>query len=620
MKKFKSTFLLLFMLTLFTSCVKEIEAEEIPIGNLSGIVIDKFDNPLKDATISLPDYTLRTNAQGEFSGLIPVGEYSVSVSRDKYLTQVTKIKISRDETTSLIFILEVGEPEISISDDHFSFSEDSGVFHVEVTSNADWTVVNNSDWISGPGSGGGNMTVEFAYTENESAEPRSDTLYFVSGTAQSQLVVNQEKKLAIIHVEGISGNLDNVTRDSVYVLFNKPISVIVISSNWNSWSTNTYKLTDDSHGVRFEYWPASLGREHPFNIRVKDNFEKTHSLDFGVPFFDTRMTIEGFISDFIMINDDKEVLVAAYNPSRLIRYSLLKDSILQTYDLSQYISPLKLSYSPNNSSVYIMGSLPDASLYNTRINRPDIYRFDWQTGAIVKATTIEKEINDPSQHPTIIPFDLEFTQSGLGIVLLKSNGNNNLDYKLIDNNDNYQLSNYNNIGSDINPEDRFTCVHRNFDNTKLFLRLNNTVKYGIFESSTLHITTVVPPYVSLGQFITPSRKEDKFYVAQLNEQFIIDTQGNISQITELDNRNGPSADFNYRDNEEKIIYYINNEYFRVMNHNNGNQIMSAIGRSNQKNLTSTLDGNYIITHTKLSTESNALLIYKTERFSNHSNK
>lgn len=619
MKRIKSAILLLLILTIFTSCNKELE--ETPIGNLSGIVTDKFDNPLEDATISLSDDTLTTNAEGAFFGFFPVGEYSVTVTREEFLSQSTDLLISEGVNPRLEFILEPKENQIHLPYNQLSISDDSGNFDINVTSNADWTIVNNTDWISGPESGGGTMTVRFTYTKNESTEPRSDTLCFVSESAQVQLVVIQEGYLKILHVEEFTGNIDDGTEDFVHVLFNKPISVISISSNWDWWSANTYTLTDNNHGVRFNLGSANLGWEHPLNITVKDNFEKTHSFDFDVSFFDSRLMLEGFISDFILVNDDKEVLIAAYNPSRLIKYSLFQDSILQTYDLSQHISPLKLSYSPNNSMVYIMGSEPNESSSNAKINRPDIYRFDWQTGEIVKATTIETDHFGYPYNMTTIPYDLEFTISGQGIVLLSRNNNTlSKNYILIDNTQNYQLSLYEIFDDELNHLDRFLGVHRNFDNTKLFLRPRSFAKYGIFDSSTGIIKIIRPDHTSASQFITPCRKEDKFYAGQLVQQFIIDTQGNISQKSNIDNQFDPSADFSYRENEENFIYHINDGNFRIINHNNGTQIMRNRTRVAQKNLTSTQDGNYIVTSARNTDESSSIIIYKTERFYNHINK
>lgn len=206
------------------------------------------------------------------------------------------------------------------------------------------------------------------------------------------------------------------------------------------------------------------------------------------------MDITGKITDLLLINDDKEVLISTYYPSKILRYSIESNSIIQIYDLSAAISPVKLSFNHYNSKVYIMGSDPNTTdISYGYIEKSDVFTLNFHTGELKKAFTVQPDKYDHPQVPSIFPLDLAFTSSGIGILLLDNDDASGLRWKLIDCTKNDSIYNFPGYDGIINQFSWFENVYRNFDNSKLYLtRPWHGGDYGIFDGLTQAISILRP--------------------------------------------------------------------------------------------------------------------------------
>jgi hypothetical protein len=91
-------------------------------------------------------------------------------------------------------------------------------------------------------------------------------------------------------------------------------------------------------------------------------------------------------------------------------------------------------------------------------------------------------------------------------------------------------------------------------------------------------------------FITPNRINSRVYFGQLYDQFIMDLDGNMSQISYIDNRDNGNADFCYLQGKDDIIYFIDDYFLQVLDYGNSVTLMSCDIACEMRSLTVTLDG------------------------------
>lgn len=582
-------------------------------GIAEGIVVNEFGQPLEDVTVEVDKSSIKTDSYGYYSfSNLSAGEYSIMASKSSYLTSVKQVNILPDEINTIDFTLESGDTFIEISDSVINSNAENGSVLILVNSNASWIVECTATWIDFTSqSGNGNGQISVKYSKNTSPTERSDTVIFRSGSVFKTLKITQSSSINITQVRSILGNDEKDIVDSVYVLFNKPVNVKSIVSEWEYCISDIkYSQTENNHGVKFSYSCAELGGKYPFTISVEDDEGNLLTELIDVAFYRSKIDINATITDFILFDDENKVLISAFNPSMLLWYSIDKDTITDIIDMSSMISPIKLSYNPYNSKVYIMGA------------NPDVYIFDILSNEITKAFTVEPDSLDHPQHPANIPFNMGFTQSGSGVVLLKANGSSALRFKLIDCTNNDSLYIYPYYNDTIDEYTDYIDIKANYDFTKLFMQEPyGSCNYGIFDGIENHISLLRPSSITRSHSVIPNRKGDLFYVRQLYDQFIMDLDGNMSMISYLDSRHDGKADFSYRENEDGIVYICeaqsfvgNPNSFQILDYNSGTTLLRSQLIDGLKNFTTTIDGKKAIAHKLNSNATNSLYVFNTAVF------
>ena len=618
--------LVLIASVLLIACEKEKTKVPEKSGNLEGVVLSEFDKPIEEAKVEVESLSGITGYNGAyaFEGL-PVKSYSVSVSKEAYIASVQTVRITEDETAQLDFVLKAGEAFLNISDSVINAECRQGAHSIHISSNAGWTVKSGAGWLQySKDSGAGNDKVRVSYTENTYDSTRSGSIVFKSGAIKKTLHVNQAKPIKLIEKRGLIGNAARSVQDSVVLLFNKPVIIDEINPLPDACVTElNHRAIADSCGVVFNYGCAELGGAYRFSVSVSDSEGDVFSEEIEIPFYKSKLDFAGLVTDHMLVSNDKELLIAAYYPSRILRYHIGHDSVTQTYDLSTIMSPLKLSYNPYNSKVYIMGSDPGATGWHTSVDRPEVYTLNLQTGEIHHAFTVQPDEYDHPQYPANIPYDMGFTKSGLGIVALKSNGSSTLRWKMIDAAQGDSIYRYPYYGGEVNESVDFNNIERNYDNSGLYLsQPHGGINYGIFDEATGHLSLICPATTSQGVFISPHREAEKFYAGQLYSQFVTDPDENNSSVTYLDNRHSASASFSYRENNENIIYfcesssfYLEPNRFYVIDYNNAGTTLMWCGLiEGLQNFKATVDGRYGIAHKRNSDASGSLFVFDTDSF------
>ena len=77
--------------------------------------------------------------------------------------------------------VEVGDPTVDVSTTSLNFAMEEGEQSVEITSNADWKVETDADWVTvTPESGNGNKTITVAVAMNDSGDVRETTIKVIA--------------------------------------------------------------------------------------------------------------------------------------------------------------------------------------------------------------------------------------------------------------------------------------------------------------------------------------------------------------------------------------------------------------------------------------------------------
>lgn len=599
------------------SCETEEETPTLTFGDIEGVVQNEFGQPIEGAIIKVESLTTKSQLNGSYLfKKLPIREHQVSASKDNYLTKIKSITPTENSVTKLDFTLGAGEPYLEISDSVINSSPAATAFVITVSTNSAWEIAPAAPWLSlSAQKGEGNSTVKITLDNNVGIADRNNTITFTSGSLKKTLTVNQSAKIKLVEYKGIIGNGELSITDSVYLLFNKPVKVSSIYSNFQNCLTEIkYKMIKGNTGVMFTYSCAKLGGTYPFTIAVTDAGGNSFREEIQVSFFKSELKIEGYMTGYLFLNNDTELLISAFYPSRLIRYSIEKQSIIKTYDLSKHVAPISMTYNPYNAKVYIIGSNPNATYRGTYTDRPDIFVLDLQTEEII-SMIVPADYSHHSGDPANIPRSLAFTKSGLGIILLRAVNSSGTYWKIIDSSKDNDIYNY---PDHTLSEADFNSVHLNYDETKIFLtQPNGSCDYGIFDSNSEAMSILRPTSVTRGLFITPCKKSDRMYVGQLYDQFIMDINGNLSMISYKDNRQNGSADFSYRPNEDKFIYFCESNFLQVFDYGQAKTLMwcDLIYELNQ--FRSTIDGRYGVAYKKNNDRSSSLYVFDTDDFHRH---
>jgi hypothetical protein len=576
---------LVIILTFSISCEKRNDLDG-RYGVLTGVIVNEFGQPIEGALIEIDSETRKTDHKGLYTFKeLPVSDYRVTAFKDGFIAKIKDIKIIENKINNLDFKLESGKSFLEISDSAFNITSVKKNIKIQISSNSGWKLNETPEWIQIlSGSGEGNGEISIVCIENTGDIIRTDTIIISSGAISRRLIINQDFPVKLIINEGIIGNGELGIHDSVYLLFNKPIQIKHIKSNWEFCVSDIkYKQVDNDRGVMFSFSCADLGGTYPFTIEVQDNSGQILIKDFEVQYFTDRIKIEGQITCYKFIDYENRGWISTRIPNRLIEIALDSFKITRIIDLD--FNPWSFVINPYNNLLYILSGYP---YENIRDNR--IYAYNQQSGLLEKSISFEPEVGEYPPYANIYPYSIGFTKSGYGVVLLEGGGG---DWKIIDSSNDDTTYLHNDNGSGPYEYMYFNKVHMNYDYSKLLL----TERYGscnivILDELTHEFENLRPGSLTRGVFITPNRKNNKIYVGQIYDQFIIDLDGTLSKISYLDNRFDGSADFNYNSGEEGLVYFCDKDYIRLLDYNNSSTLMWCDAIYSLRELTASLDGNY----------------------------
>ncbi len=196
---------------------------------------------------------------------IPVGSYDITVTKVSFLPQVRHVIIKEDEVSTLDVVLVAGEPNLEVSDSLLEVRYLAGHEMITVTANATWQVDNDCPWLEcSQQSGIGNAKLTLTWTENAGAVKPTGSLLIKSGSIEKKVKVIQDFPLKLLEVHGYVGNGMEGIVDSIYLHFNRPVTVNHIINDWHTCLCEIhYRMVEGRKGVIFSYACGKLGGLFP---------------------------------------------------------------------------------------------------------------------------------------------------------------------------------------------------------------------------------------------------------------------------------------------------------------------------------------------------------------------
>ena len=299
--KFIKLFLFKYAAILITSCfvLNSCEKEVIETGYLVGIVTNELGQPIDGATIEIETLSTKTNSNGEYNfDKLEANEYIIIVTKENYIKKTANTKINKNQVTKQNFTLTSENSFLDISDTLKYLSPLSGVFELNIFSNSEWKILKKSNWLSfSPETGVGNKLVRFSYQANDSLQYRIDTLQIISNSIIKTLIVKQNVGIHILRYKGILDEDPDLGRDSVYIVFNKPIIVErIVSNSTFCFGVINYVHRPNDCVFKFLDGCGHILKYHSFTISVRDEDGNKYSNQIDVPFFMSREGLNLFLS------------------------------------------------------------------------------------------------------------------------------------------------------------------------------------------------------------------------------------------------------------------------------------------------------------------------------------
>ena len=589
-----------------SSCKKD----ETTYGRLTGSVKNEFNQVIDGAIVTARGYKTSTSVSGVYNlDELPVGSYTVSVSKELYIDDIQEVNIRDGEETVLDFKLKAGKVSLLVSDSLLNFPSVVGHSDIEIVSNSAWLIEHSSKWIKcSTYSGNGNAKIRITHQANTESAERSDTLFIKTGSINKKIIIKQSLHFHIVSAIGLIGNGEVEVYDSVRLIFNKPVTIKQIVSNYEFCICDLgYTMINNNQGVMFRYSCAELGGEYPFTIKIEDEDGSVITENVNIAFYESVAEFNGIITHYMLTPDEKKCWVTTREPNKLYCISTEDMKVLSCYDLPY--DPLTFTINPYNQLLYISSADPSEYYFDNRI-----YVHNPNDGNLVKIITIEQAPPSTSTDK-LFPWSLKFTGSGYGLLILTSGGYY-VDWRIIDSADGDTVYRHPDQFSSYFNSIHLENVYANHDLTKLIM--NHA--YGdrditLFDVANQEFSEFRPVPFTRMVFIAVSRKDEKVFFGQIYDQYIVDMDNESeSKMSYLDNRFGPSADFAYSDEENLKLYYCDENYLQLLDYKDGVTLMWCETIYNLKNFTVAIDGKSAFANNTYS-----LFKFNTAYFNRHLN-
>ena len=355
------------------------------------------------------------------------------------------------------------EPVISLSSTNDSISAEAGSAEISLKANCAWNAFSDALWLDvKPNAGKGDTILKCTWKANPYSQPRNATITVQSGDVRKTFSILQAAyemgtQPQILSCRGVMGNKMKGEDSYFEITFDQPVTV-------ESWHMDMYQIDfkptylEGNTIVRQNFPLANMGFDLALKATVCNKKGNSFTLNVTIPFYDKKFSPEGEIRYVLPAEDERSVWVSLSRPNKLIQLSLDDGHVMHNIDMP--FAPCYICYNSYNEKIYVM---PFNSDYNLGYNN-HLCMIDPKKGRIEETISFERSQYAHPDYPAIYPYELQFTNDGLGIVLLCEKGATGLEWRYIDsaNKNKQTLSGYSDT------EMRLEHVYRSHDGHKIW--------------------------------------------------------------------------------------------------------------------------------------------------------
>ena len=323
------------------------------------------------------------------------------------------------------------EPVISFSPANDTISAEAGFREISLKANCDWNAFSDAAWVDvKPNAGKGDAMLKYTWEANPYTQPRKATIIVQSGEVRKTFSILQAAYVAgtkpqIVSCRGVMGNKTKNEDSYFEITFDQPVTV-------ENWHMERYQIDckptylEGNTIVRQAFPLADMGAELAVKANVSNKKGESFTINTVISFYDKKYSLEGEIRYVLPSEDERSVWVSLSRPNKLIQLSLEDGRAMQDTDLP--FAPGYICYNPYNKRIYVMPLNSDYELgYSNHL-----CMIDPQKGRIEETISFEPSQNAHTDYPAIYPYELQFTDDGLGIVLLCEKGATGLEWRYLD--------------------------------------------------------------------------------------------------------------------------------------------------------------------------------------------
>lgn len=502
---------------------------------------------------------------------------------------------------------EIENSFLTVSDTLISASPYSGSHAITISSDTEWKIENNSRWLqcnATHGKGNGAFIISWA---GSSASTRVDSVIIKAGRIRVPVLVNQSSVFLFV---GTTFNLGNSQKtdlkDELFLHFNKPIKTINYLRKTDNMCVPgpgnvSIERVNSNKSIRMITGCVFLGQsiEYEYSVTDEANNELTGKALFNI--FSREIKFTGRVKHYLITTDNKYAWIVTSSPNQVHCISLADSSFKRSYDLN--FDPIKIVYNYFNNRLYILADPNDysRSKYISVMNP--------ETGQVEKRIELKPDQYEHPQDRNVYPRDLAFGSNGYGIILSLVYESSAQRWKVIDSRADDKISIHPAWSWTNTYQSSFASVQPNFDGSKLVLQYNwGDTRIGLLDCQSTEIQEITPTS-GYNLFIKPSKTNNDIYCGHVFNQFIRYANGTESVESGQDARSGTSVEFNYKNNGQGIIYWINLDGFQILNYNNQQIVYSHSTASDLLHLSGTSDGKFLLTNRE-----HGLYFFETDLF------
>ena len=481
----------------------------------------------------------------------------------------------------------------SCTDDNYTFTDEyyinlsealieidagEGATSINLKANCPWTASADVSWLKvTPVKGTGDAVLNCEWTSNTEHQQRTATITVQYNDVKKTIRVVQsfsimpQGKPQMVSCRGLVGNLIKNEDNYIEITFDQPVTAESMYLDMYTLCSGP-EYSNDRKTIRYAFKPAKLGVDVACTVGVKNDNGVINSIALNIPLYQKKYPVEGHLMYALLTEDKQSVWVTTSGPNKLMQLSIDDGHVMHDIDLS--FAPRHICYNPFNKKIYV---LPE----NVNIDYKNyLCVVDPLRESIDQTITFDPAPDAHPQHPTIYPYDLQFTNDGFGIVLLRARAATLHEWRYIDaaNNNQLTLSGYR------WDEKIFEHLYRSYDGNKLWANTYPGLYTTIYSVSRNEPTP--KEYQIHGKF-----RSDEYYAGGSltgmqfspfsNKVFIsaapwsecvvdLDTD-TYSPVTTVEARDSEAA-WDCTSSSRSLVYLITDQYFFLLDMDRGEPI------------------------------------------------